>query len=354
MRAAKPVLPVSSTKMLTGALLPGLAGDGRVAGVDEERPQPVDVPLGDAVGRVERQRRLVVLARGAELAELPERLGEPVLGLDVRAHLEDAPVRLGGRGPIGGGRLGDGLLGQLALEADLAGRGRFAGLDFGEGHGGGSSFRACANGAVKDALVRTMFIASRGPNRPPVRRGAGVAVRVDRRAGRMSPRGRGVPNDARRGIIPRSAAGQHAACALSSRIDARRGIAGRRRWRARHVVHAALYGAPRAALRASARPDEPDPHPVMPEGASKRDGSRPSRAQIRTSEHDAPSGIAPETESRPGSRTRRGPDTPGPKHAKVPSTPRSPTGPPPPGRCRPAAMSRAAPGSRRRRPRRAP
>jgi len=54
----------------------------------------------------------------------------------------------------------DGLLGELALQADLAGRGRFGGLDFGEGHGGGSSFRARANGAEKNARMRTMFIAS--------------------------------------------------------------------------------------------------------------------------------------------------------------------------------------------------
>ena len=55
-------MPVSSTKMLTGALEPGLAGDGLLAGLDEQHLEAVDVALGDAVGRVERERLLVVLA----------------------------------------------------------------------------------------------------------------------------------------------------------------------------------------------------------------------------------------------------------------------------------------------------
>ena len=92
-RKAKPVLPVSSTKMLTGALLPSWRRDGLLAGGDEQHLEPVDVALGDAVGRVERERRLVVLARGAELTELPERLGEAVLGLGVGAELEQLAVR---------------------------------------------------------------------------------------------------------------------------------------------------------------------------------------------------------------------------------------------------------------------
>ena len=52
--------------------------------------EPVDVALGDPVRRVERERRLVVLARRAELAQLPERLGQAVLGLGVGAELEQA------------------------------------------------------------------------------------------------------------------------------------------------------------------------------------------------------------------------------------------------------------------------
>ncbi len=64
---------------------------------------------------IEREGRLVVLARGGELTQLPERLGEAVLGLCVRPELEELAVRGRGIGPLGGGRLGDGLVGQLAL-----------------------------------------------------------------------------------------------------------------------------------------------------------------------------------------------------------------------------------------------
>ena len=135
-RKAKPVLPVSSTKMLTGALLPCSAGDGLLAGVDEEHLEPVDVALGDPVGRVEGERRLVVLAGGAQLAQLPERLGEAVLGLGVGPELEEPPVRLGRVRPVRGRGLRDRLLGELALQARLA-RGRLGcGVDLGEGHGG--------------------------------------------------------------------------------------------------------------------------------------------------------------------------------------------------------------------------
>ena len=88
---------------------------------------------------------------------------------------------------------------ELALQADLAGRGRFVGLDFWEGHGDGSSFRACANGAMKDALVRKVFIASPARTVHP----AWVASRASR--ARSGPPGEGVPGDARLGILPRSA-----------------------------------------------------------------------------------------------------------------------------------------------------
>ena len=111
-----------------------LGGDGLLAGVDEEDPEPVDVALGDAVGRVEGERGLVVLAGGAELAELPERLGQAVLGLGVRAQLEQLAVRLGGLGPLGGRGLGDRLVGELALLAGQVDGALGLGLDVGEGH----------------------------------------------------------------------------------------------------------------------------------------------------------------------------------------------------------------------------
>ena len=96
-----------------------LGRDGLLAGVDEQDPQPVDVPLGDPVRRVERERRLVVLAGRAELALLPERLREAVLGLGVGPELEQPLVRLGRLGPLGRRRLGDRLVGQLPLQAGL-------------------------------------------------------------------------------------------------------------------------------------------------------------------------------------------------------------------------------------------
>ena len=90
-----------------------LRRDGLLAGRDEQRPEAIDVALRDPVRRVEGERGLVVLARRAELAELPERLGEPVLGLRLGAHLEQPPVRVGGLGPLAGGGAGDRLLREL-------------------------------------------------------------------------------------------------------------------------------------------------------------------------------------------------------------------------------------------------
>src|SRR5207248_768487 len=104
---------------------------------------PIDVALGDPVGRVEGERLLVVLARGAELALLPEGLGEAILGLRVVAELEELPVRVGGGGPLAGRGLADRLLGELALQPGR-GDGAVAGLDVGEGHGWIRSFRCAA------------------------------------------------------------------------------------------------------------------------------------------------------------------------------------------------------------------
>ena len=88
-----------------GRLAARVRGDRLLAGLDEEHPQAVDVPLGDAVRRVEGERGLVVLSGGPELALLPERLGEPVLGLGVGPELDAAdgsprpprPIRPGWR-----------------------------------------------------------------------------------------------------------------------------------------------------------------------------------------------------------------------------------------------------------------
>ena len=115
-------------------LAPLLGGHGLLAGRDQEHLEPVDVALGDAVGRIEGERRLVVLARVAELAQLPERLGEAVLRLGVGTELEQPAVRRGGLGPLGGRRLGDRLVGELALQAGQVDGALGGGLDVGEGH----------------------------------------------------------------------------------------------------------------------------------------------------------------------------------------------------------------------------
>ena len=93
--------------------LAGRVGGGRpVAGLDEEKLEPVDVPLGDAVRRVEGERLLVVLAGPREVAQLPERLRQAVLGLGVGAVLQELAVRLGRLLPAGRGGAGDRLVGQ--------------------------------------------------------------------------------------------------------------------------------------------------------------------------------------------------------------------------------------------------
>ena len=111
-----------------------LRRDGLLAGGDEEHLEPIDVALGDPVRRVEGERRLVVLARGAELTQLPERLGEPVLRFGVGSELEQPAVGRRGLGPLGGRRLGDRLVGELALLAVQVDGALGGGLDIGEGH----------------------------------------------------------------------------------------------------------------------------------------------------------------------------------------------------------------------------
>ncbi len=117
-----------------GRLAALLGRNGLVAGIDEEDAQAVDVPLGDPVRRVERERRLVVLASRAQLTLLPERLGQAVFGLRIRAELEQPLVRLRRVGPLGSRRLGNCLVRQLALQARLVDGARWLGIDFGEGH----------------------------------------------------------------------------------------------------------------------------------------------------------------------------------------------------------------------------
>ena len=116
--------------------------------------QPLDVALGDAVRRIEREGDLVVLAGLAELAQLPERLGQAVLGLGVGAELQDRAVGLGGLGPAGGRGLGDRLLGQLALEPGRVAAALRLGLDLGEGHETGRPFGASSAAGRSDARAR--------------------------------------------------------------------------------------------------------------------------------------------------------------------------------------------------------
>src|SRR4029453_3898120 len=116
-------------------LAPLLGGHSLLARRDQEHLQPIDVALGDAVRRIEPPCRLVVLPRGPKLTELPQRLREAVLGLGVLAELEQFAVRRRGIGPLGGGRLGDRLVGQLALLAREVDGSLGRRLDVGEGHG---------------------------------------------------------------------------------------------------------------------------------------------------------------------------------------------------------------------------
>src|SRR5215213_313292 len=100
----------------------------------------VDVAFGDPIRRIERERGLVMLAGGTQLAELPERLGEPVLRLGIGAELEQALVRLDGLSPLCCGRVSDRLIGELALQSRLVDGTRGLGFDFGEGHEDGRPF----------------------------------------------------------------------------------------------------------------------------------------------------------------------------------------------------------------------
>ncbi len=179
-------------------LAAGLGRDGLLAGGDQEHLEPVDVALGDPVGRVERERGLVVLAGGPELAELPERLGQAVLGLGVGPELEQPAVRRGGLGPLGGRRLGDRLVGQLpllAVQVDGAlglwsrrrGRSR-GGRPFGARRGSERG-RRLMGARSRGAIGRTCFLAPSGrhvkrherrePARPPLRRAAAGSRRRD-------------------------------------------------------------------------------------------------------------------------------------------------------------------------------
>ena len=148
-----------------------LGRDGLLAGRDEEHLEPVDVALGDPVGRVERQRGLVVLARGTQLTQLPERLGQAVLRLGVGPELEQPAVGRPRPRPMGGRRLGDRLVGQLpllAVQVDGAlgrwsrrrGRSR-GGRPFGARRGSVAG-RGRSGARSRGATGRTCFLAPSG------------------------------------------------------------------------------------------------------------------------------------------------------------------------------------------------
>ena len=191
-----------------------LRRDGLLAGGDEEHLEPVDVALGDPVRRIERERGLVVLAGGAELAQLPERLGQAVLGLGVGPELEQPAVGGRGLGPLGGRRLGDRLVGQLPLlavqvDGALAGvstsgkvtrRSSFRGAaGFGvrvgsgraRGHAGprgGACFLAPSGRRVKRCSVGAeQQVPDRDDRRPERRRAARSARSSGGRAGARAP-----------------------------------------------------------------------------------------------------------------------------------------------------------------------
>ena len=111
-----------------------LGGHGLLAGIDHQQQEPVDVALGDAVGGIEREGRLIVLTGKGQFAHLPVRLGQPVLRLAVGAQVEDAFVEVNRRLPVVGRCGGDCLLGQLAAEPSGIHGGRCAGVGHGETH----------------------------------------------------------------------------------------------------------------------------------------------------------------------------------------------------------------------------
>ncbi len=102
--------------MLTGALLPGLAGTVFLPASASSVRRRLMLRSAIRLVGIERQRGLVVLAGRGQLALLPERLGQAVLGLAVGAHLQQPLVDPGRLFPLRGGRRVDGLLDQLALQ----------------------------------------------------------------------------------------------------------------------------------------------------------------------------------------------------------------------------------------------
>ena len=114
-------------------LLGLLGGNRLLAGLGHEGAQTIDVALGNAVGGIECQRDLVVLARLAQLSQLPQSLGQAILGLRVRGELEDLVVDLHGLGPTSSHGMGDRLFLELALDPDGVAAGAL--FDFWEGQG---------------------------------------------------------------------------------------------------------------------------------------------------------------------------------------------------------------------------
>jgi hypothetical protein len=89
-----------------------------------------------------------MLARGCELAELPQGLGQAVLRLGVLAELEELAVGVRRIRPLRIRGLGDGLLRKLALLAGQVDRRLGGRLDVGEGHEGERPFGSGIGGTA--------------------------------------------------------------------------------------------------------------------------------------------------------------------------------------------------------------
>ena len=162
-----------------------LSGDRLLTCRAEQHLEPVDVAFGDAIRRIEREGGLVVLARLAEHAELPQRLGEAVLRLGIGAELQQLAIGLCGLIPLRGRRLGDRLLRELALRPRQVDRGLLGGLDIGEGHGGVvRAQRSCGSFGRSEAAV---CYAAKLRFRAPLASVTG-GVNVDGRSGRVARR----------------------------------------------------------------------------------------------------------------------------------------------------------------------
>ena len=129
------VEPVAITKRRGRVFIASAATVGRGLRLFHPKgtPPPSPVERLPPAGRGIAATRAPFRARGPGPTGPPAGFPEAILGFRVGPQLEQAAVRLGGVGPARLRRLGDRLLGQLALHACRVRRALRRGLEFGEG-----------------------------------------------------------------------------------------------------------------------------------------------------------------------------------------------------------------------------